>query len=102
MARAWYVTPYRVKPGSHVPGQFISSYDGYDGPSPDDMRSFRGSFLTASEAAVAARAWGDEGRRSDIWLLLVENDWSTHCNRFDPNKPPVGVQVPLVSGTSSS
>ena len=86
MTRCWYVSPYRIKPGSHVPGQYVPSYGGYDGPSPDEMRALRGPFPTAAEASVAARDWEDAGRRSNLWLLLVVDDWSTHCSRFDPAK----------------
>jgi hypothetical protein len=86
MARTWFVTPYRIIPGSPVPGHYNSRDGGWDGPSPRDMESFRGPADTCALAVEIAVAWRGEGRRSDLWLLLVEDGVATHCNKFDDAK----------------
>lgn len=82
MARSWYVAPYRVQPGDPVPGTWAGDY--WSGPHPQDMVKFRGPAPTCAEVVVLAVAWRNEGKRSDLWLTLVEDGHCTHTMKFDP------------------
>ena len=103
MSRKWYLSPVRVRPGHYIPGRFNSS-DGYwMGPQPSnefckgDMDKVRGPYATAKIAADEARKWREvDGKHSDIWLCLVEDDVSnevTHCNKYDPEGHEPGKRV---------
>jgi hypothetical protein len=60
------------------------SFGDYVGPSPQEMEEIRGPFEGCSKAAAAASQWREvEGRRSNLWLILVENDYVSHCNKYD-------------------
>ncbi len=82
--RAWFVAPYRVRPGNPMPGTYQG--DGFDGPSPQEMTRFRGPFLSAGAAAEAAASWRASGRGGALFLLLVEAGYCTHTSKFDPKR----------------
>lgn len=87
MSRAWYVSPVRVIPGDPVPGTYERSYGDYIGPSPSVMEKVRGPFGVCVEAVEAARAWREEeGKRSELFLVLVVDRTCTHCTKYDPNR----------------
>jgi len=88
--RVWYVSPIRVIPGHGVPGHYTS--DGYDGPSPREMPNLRGPFPTCAVAAGVAHAWAaSEGKRSELYLVLVVNGHAKHCTLFDPTRQPTAL-----------
>lgn len=101
MSRKWYVSPVRVRPGYSIPGRFNGEF--WEGPSighddyKGDMGQVRGPYPTVKEAAGAARVWReDEGKKSDIWLCLVDGNRGnevTHCNKYDPEGHEPGKRV---------
>lgn len=87
MTRAWFVSPVRVVPGEPVPGRYCSSYFDYIGPSPSVMDKVRGPFATCKLAVESARVWREEeGKRSELYLVLVVNGECQHCNKYDPER----------------
>lgn len=87
MARAWYVSPVRVVPGDPVPGRYCSSYGDYIGPSPFVMEKVRGPFETCKVAVESARVGREEeGKRSEMYLVLVVDGECQHCTKYDPDR----------------
>lgn len=83
MFRSWFASPTRVRPGDPFPGKYEPSFYDYVGPDPRVMPQMRGPFDTAEQAAGAAQMWREkDGKRSDIWLVLVEGGVATHCNVY--------------------
>lgn len=85
MTRHWYVAPYRVVPGSSVPGRYTSGCY-WSGPSPKELARFRGPVTTCTEAVGLALAWRQDGKRSDLWLVLVERGYASHTMKFDDER----------------
>jgi hypothetical protein len=90
MSRSWFVSPVRIRPNDPVPGRYEPSYFDYVGPDPSVMEKVRGPFDTCAVAVAAARVWREvEGKHSDLWLVLVEDGYATHCTRYDPDRKPL-------------
>lgn len=85
MTRSWFASPTRVRPGDPFPGKYEPSFYDYVGPDPRVMPQMRGPFDTVKQAAEAAKVWREEGKRSDIWLVLVEGKVAQHCNVYVPD-----------------
>lgn len=89
MSREWYVAPYRVRPMAPFPGQYDDHFMSYVGPDPKSLKRFRGPVTKAGEAAEVARNWREtEGKKSDLYLLCVEEGVVTHCNKYDTDPAP--------------
>jgi hypothetical protein len=41
-----------------------------------------GPFLDVNKAVEAAQGWRAAGKRSPLWLILVERNRITHCNKY--------------------
>jgi len=77
--RLWYVSPYPLRPIYRVD---TAPQIGWDEVT-YKVRDFRGGVPTAREAATVARAWRQEGRRSPLYLALVEDHVVKHCVKYD-------------------
>lgn len=87
MPRSWYVSPVRVIPGEPVPGVYVPSYYDYVGPTPAEMERVRGPFENCRVAVEAARVWREEeGKRSELFLVLTVRGECQHCNKYDPER----------------
>lgn len=75
--RVWYVAPFRCWPGSIIDTAVVEH-----NVCVLPVALLRGGVLTAVEAAKVADAWRAEGKRSPLWLVLVEQHRVTHCQRY--------------------
>lgn len=77
--RAWYVAPYRLGPWSSIRDGAILDMRGEVVGRASELR---GGVGTAREAADLAHAWRAQGKRSRLWLVLVEDGRVTHASAY--------------------
>ena len=94
--RQWFTNSNRLIPGSYVDhyGQCKDLGTGvrYDYSTTlmlTDPCDMRGPFETGKAAVEDAKAWRNEGKRSDIYLILVVDTEVRHCMKFNDDGPIV-------------
>ena len=80
--RAWFVCPQRVVPGDPIPGSMDGGGDRFNGVEGHIVHLTRGPFPDVDKAVEVAESWREEGKRSPLWLILVERNHITHCNKY--------------------
>lgn len=85
--REWFVSSFRVPPGTQVPGEPPEGGSGdaaWWGLDPDQMAKLHGPYPEVEAACEDAAALASAGKRSTIWLVLVVDSVTRHCTQYVP------------------